>query len=154
MESDPLIIVRALLIVDNRILVCKSKTKPITFLPGGKREEGETVEDSLYREVLEELGQECEIVCYLGAIEHHWKDGMGIHIGLNHFFQVKIEGIAIDTPLKCLDSDVDLSWIKLDEIDNIDLQPKPLISLLRSWLKGKNKAWWAVHIDWKRGLEG
>jgi 8-oxo-dGTP diphosphatase len=41
---------------DGRLLVVRSRTKGAFYLPGGKLEPGETPEQALHREVLEELG--------------------------------------------------------------------------------------------------
>lgn len=42
-------------VVDNKILVTLSKGKDTWYIPGGKREEGESDEEALSREVFEEL---------------------------------------------------------------------------------------------------
>lgn len=43
-------------IKDNRILLTKSYGKDEYYIPGGKREPGETDEQALTREIYEELG--------------------------------------------------------------------------------------------------
>lgn len=42
-------------IKDKRLLVARSKGKPVYYIPGGKRDSGETDEAALIREIKEEL---------------------------------------------------------------------------------------------------
>ncbi|GCE22722.1 NUDIX hydrolase [Dictyobacter kobayashii] len=58
-------------IVDRKILVTRSQGKDLFYLPGGKREEGETDQQALLREIQEELSVELqpETISYLGTFE-------------------------------------------------------------------------------------
>lgn len=58
-------------IVDGRILCARSKGKDIYYIPGGKREPGETDFDTLAREVEEELSVRIkpETAAYFGTFE-------------------------------------------------------------------------------------
>lgn len=54
-----------LIVRDNRLLLCRKRHgTALLILPGGKPEEGETEEQALEREIMEELG------VTVGAIEH------------------------------------------------------------------------------------
>jgi 8-oxo-dGTP diphosphatase len=56
---------------NGKILCTMSKGKDTWYIPGGKREEGESDEDALYREVEEELGVQLErdTIEYYGTFE-------------------------------------------------------------------------------------
>lgn len=58
-------------IVNGRILSARSKGKDIYYLPGGKREPGETDIDTLLREIEEELSVRIkpESISYFGTFE-------------------------------------------------------------------------------------
>ncbi|MEV1329753.1 NUDIX domain-containing protein [Micromonospora costi] len=49
-----------ILLVDGRILSTRSRGRDVWYLPGGKREPGETDRDTLRREVAEELSVEVD----------------------------------------------------------------------------------------------
>lgn len=62
---------RALIFKDNKIAILKANKLNIHKLPGGGIEEGETIEEGLGREILEETGCRIEKICELGStIEH------------------------------------------------------------------------------------
>ena len=65
----PEIIVRALIKNQNKILLCKSVTGKHAYLPGGHVEVGETPEEALAREIMEELGVTIEIQKKIGVLE-------------------------------------------------------------------------------------
>ena len=52
--------VRAVLVREDKIAVIKAKKSGAFMLPGGKLDEGETYEETLRREILEETGIEIE----------------------------------------------------------------------------------------------
>ena len=52
--------VRAVLVREGKIAVIKAKKSGAFMLPGGKLDEGETYEETLRREILEETGIEIE----------------------------------------------------------------------------------------------
>jgi 8-oxo-dGTP diphosphatase len=58
-------------VVDGRILSARSKGKDIYYLPGGKREPGETDIDTLLREIEEELSVRIkpETISHFGTFE-------------------------------------------------------------------------------------
>jgi len=63
---------RAIIIEDDTILLAHEKQSPNTFLPGGHVEFGDSLISTIERELVEELGLECTVGQYLGAIEHSW----------------------------------------------------------------------------------
>lgn len=62
----------ALIYINNRkILVTRSKGKDVWYIPGGKREQGESDQDALIREIREELSVDLipETIKYVGAFK-------------------------------------------------------------------------------------
>ncbi|WP_040951554.1 NUDIX hydrolase [Gorillibacterium massiliense] len=66
-------------IVDRKVLCARSKGKDTYYMPGGKRDPGETDEETLQREVAEELSVSIipETISYFGTFEAeaHGKHG-------------------------------------------------------------------------------
>jgi 8-oxo-dGTP diphosphatase len=58
-------------LVDGRLLAARSRNKDVYFIPGGKREEGESDVDALSREIREELSVELQpdTIRLLGVFE-------------------------------------------------------------------------------------
>ncbi|MEM1170417.1 MAG: 8-oxo-dGTP diphosphatase MutT [Cyanobacteria bacterium P01_H01_bin.35] len=76
--------------------------------PGGKKEAGETIEDCIKREVLEELGIEVAVEDHLITIEHNYSE---IRVTLYVYHCRYLKGIA-----KTIECD-EFKWVTLDEID-------------------------------------
>ncbi len=108
-------VVTALIHDGDKILICQRpphKGNPLKWeFVGGKREQGETLHETLIRECREELDVGVEVGEKIIDVVHEYPD-MTAHITL---FRAKIvEG----TP-KTLEH-VDMKWIKPQEIDNYD----------------------------------
>ncbi|WP_230406062.1 NUDIX hydrolase, partial [Plesiomonas shigelloides] len=60
-----------ILIRDGKLLTVRSKGKSLFYLPGGKREAGESDEQALLREIKEELDVDLipETIKYIGTFE-------------------------------------------------------------------------------------
>ena len=68
--SSPRVIVAAVIVVDGRVLACERSAPPEVAgrweFPGGKVEPGETDEEALIRECVEELGVRVEVGARVG----------------------------------------------------------------------------------------
>jgi len=68
----------ALIEKDQQVLICQRSANmklPLKWeFPGGKREEGESLEECLLREVKEEINLEIEIIEPLTKVEYHYPD--------------------------------------------------------------------------------
>lgn len=119
-------VVAAILEKENKILIAKKREgKPLSGLwefPGGKIEEGETPEESLIRELMEEMNIKVRVNEYVGESIYDYGDGKVI--SLKGFTAEIIEG-----DIKLTDHD-EYKWVTLEEICNYRIAPAdiPLIS--------------------------
>lgn len=143
---------RAVVIDEDHILLCKTLDLPISFyfLPGGHVEYGESVETSLLRELVEEAGVESRIKRFLGILEYSFEPGHS-SICHNHeynfIFEVESNALKINRPIKQLEPHLELVWMPLSKIAEIDFRAEPLKTLLPEWLKAApNDAFRSVMI--------
>ncbi len=65
--------------------------------PGGGVKPGESYEEAIFRECLEELGQEVEVLCYLGEVEDEY--ALIGRKNLNRFFLCRAKGKPVERHL-------------------------------------------------------
>ena len=120
-----------LYIRDGKLLSARSKNKDLFYIPGGKREKGESDEQALIREIKEEISV----------------DLVASSIKYAETFKAQADGKDSDTIVKltCYFADYqgELSPdAEIDEIDFIGYKDKSLCSLgsikVMGWLKNKN----------------
>lgn len=64
------------------LLFCKPKGKAYFVFPGGKQEDGESIDEALQRELQEELGTRVVKVEKFGIVEGHTSDGRAMKMYL------------------------------------------------------------------------
>ncbi|MDD3302367.1 MAG: NUDIX domain-containing protein [Candidatus Gracilibacteria bacterium] len=77
---------RGIIIKDDKIFLLRDKEFGNFLLPGGTQEEGETIEDTFYREMKEETGIDVIIESFLGFKEYVSKKG---YVAIQFLFKVK-----------------------------------------------------------------
>lgn len=82
--------------------------------PGGKREEGESGEDAIIREIKEELGVTIETDGFIATIEHDYPD---FHLIMDCYYAHVVEGV-----IKA-NEHMALRWISVDEIESLEWLP-------------------------------
>ena len=82
--------------------------------PGGKREEGESGEEALYREIREELDSKVKIERLICTTDYDYPT---FHLTMDVYLSTLIEG-----KLTLLEHE-DAKWVSLDSIDNLDWLP-------------------------------
>ncbi len=131
---------RAVIIDQEHILLCKTLDLPQSFyfLPGGHIEHGESAEEAVLRELIEETGAKCRIKRFLSCLEHSFEPG---HSSICHNHEYNFIFEAESSPLKAhniipqMEDHIKLVWIPLSEIAKIDFRPEPLQTLIPQWLK-------------------
>lgn len=74
---------------EKELLFCRPKGKSYFIFPGGKKEEDETIEDTLQRELQEELGTQASGVKKLGVVSGQTPDGRDIEM---HLYSARLLG--------------------------------------------------------------
>ena len=82
--------------------------------PGGKREEGESGEEALYREIIEELDSKVKIEKLICTTDYDYPT---FHLTMDVYLSTLMEG-----KLTLLEHE-DAQWVSLDSIDDLDWLP-------------------------------
>jgi 8-oxo-dGTP pyrophosphatase MutT (NUDIX family) len=110
-------------------------------MPGGHVEHGESVETSLLRELMEETGAKCKIKRFLGCLEYSFEPG---HNSIRHnheynfIFETESDDLKIEKQIPQLEDHIELVWVSLNKLSEIDLRPEPLRDLIPRWLESDN----------------
>ena len=118
-------------IEDRKILSTRSKGKDTYYIPGGKREEGESDQEALIREIKEELSVNLipETIEYVGTFEaqaHGHSEGIIVKMTC---YSADFEGEL--TP----DSEIDeLVWFQHKD----KVRSSPVDKIIFDWLKEKD----------------
>ena len=120
--KQPVIGVGAVVICDGKILLEKRKNEPGKgkwSVPGGLVELGESVEQTVMREVEEETGLEVEKPEHIDVVDNVVRDDNGeimYHFVIVDYF-VKLKGGT----LKAASDAEELRWVTFDEVEKYDL---------------------------------
>jgi 8-oxo-dGTP pyrophosphatase MutT (NUDIX family) len=91
------VLVRAIIEINGKILVCRKIGNKYYFFPGGHVEFGESAKKALKREIKEELGLNIKECSFIGSSEHSFvEDGKKYH-EINLVFQAKIDKTKIES---------------------------------------------------------
>ena len=125
------LIVRVIIRRDNKILLCKNNEDGHYFLPGGHVEFGDSLIDTIYKELQEEIGlskNQINNLSYKSYLENVYVDNKNKHHELNMIFTA-----ILDHNLKTESKEdhISFEWILMNDIQNIDLLPKEIIDVLQ-----------------------
>lgn len=110
-------VVAAIIKKDNKYFVTQrghGKLKGKWEFPGGKIEAGETREEALKREIMEELGVDISVDKHFHTIEHTYSD---CHIILHCYLCTVVKG-----KIELLEHS-DAKWLDAEHIDQVDWLP-------------------------------
>ena len=121
------LVTAAIIFKEERVLIARrssgSKLPLVWEFPGGKVEEGETPQECLQRELLEELGIKVTVGDFLGKSNYSYPHGQ---IELLAYYVTWEEG-----NIKLTSHDY-VAWVSLDEIKEYDMAPAdmPIVNIL------------------------
>ncbi len=124
------LIVRLVIRKGDRILLCKSNVGGHYYLPGGHVEFGDSLIDTVYKEMKEELGAErnqISGIAYKDFLEQVFIDGEKKRHELNMIFSAEV---SADLKAESKEGHIGFEWVPLAEIGNINLLPKAIIPKL------------------------
>lgn len=124
------------IIHNNKILLHKNRNEDYYALLGGRVAIGENSEETIKREVMEELGKKVEVLDYIATIENFFEiKGLKYHeIMFVHRIEfVDKEDKLIEHTLKNIEGEdnIQYEWIDLNEFDEHVILPKDIKEVLK-----------------------
>ena len=116
-------IARAVVEEDGKFLLCRGKGLANWFFPGGHIEEGESAPEALVREIAEELGEESEVMRFLGASENKFHTKNGEVHEINLVFKVVL---LSDGGRVSQEDHLEFAWLTRDELRDAVVFPTSL----------------------------
>jgi len=124
------LIVRLIIKRGSTILLCADKENTHYFLPGGHVEFGDTLKQTIYKEMNEELGLKIEQIfdiSYNTFVEQMYINHEKKHHELCMIFNANI---SENVEPVSLEDHIYFKWIDKNDIKNINLLPKAVVPLL------------------------
>ena len=126
-----------ILIHDNKVLTHRDVNKDHYCLPGGRVEIGESSEQTIKREIQEELGKKIEILGYVSTIENFFEMENKKYHEIYFLYRIEFvdeEDKNINYTMHNLEGKEYLQyvWIDLDKIDEYNLLPKCLKDIVKA----------------------
>ena len=121
---------------NNKVLLHKTDSRNHYCLIGGRVEIGENSENTIRREIKEELGKEIDIVGYVSTIENFFTfEGSKYHEYMFVYeaeFKDEKDKLIEDTLCNIEGKDyLKYYWVDLKDIDNVDIKPKVIKNILK-----------------------
>ena len=116
------LIVRLVIKRNDKVLLCKNLKNGHYFLPGGHVEFGDSLEETVYKEMSEELGlnkEDIHKISFINYLEAQYGEGEDSHCELNMIFSADLS----DVEIKSQEDHIDFEWFIISEIENVNLLP-------------------------------
>ncbi|WP_240627298.1 NUDIX domain-containing protein [Thermoflavimicrobium daqui] len=85
------------------------------------------------REIQEELGIDCNIVRFLGLVEHKWESKGKLNCEINQVFEVDCPSLHLLNNPTSKESHLEFFWSPIDDLDSYNLKPYPLRDLIANF---------------------
>lgn len=130
MEQKFELLVRALIIKNKKILVCRSHGKEYFFLPGGHIEYSETMQEALARELREELDVRIAASQFLGGVENLFEqEGVKKH-EFSFLFHVDIDVEEVISK----EEHLEFYWFSEEDFLYQNIAPPALKDAIVKWI--------------------
>ena len=121
------LIVRLIIKKSDKFLLCKSIKAGHYYLPGGHVEFGDTLEETIYKEMKEELGlNQGDIfnISFKKYLESSFEKNREKHCELNMVFTAELKD---GTEIRSQEDHIDFEWLDESQISDINLLPKDIL---------------------------
>lgn len=125
------IISRAIILKDNKLLLCKSTKHGNYYLPGGHVEFGESAEAALKREMIEESASEINNLHFVGCFENKW--GEPAHHEYNMIYTADIT----DTSVVSREDHIAFEWIEVSNLRDLLFYPAEFLVAINEWCENQ-----------------
>lgn len=126
MNKNIEIIIRAIIINQGRILLCKNKGKNYYFFPGGHLEFGESIKTAIARELYEELGAKVKNCKFLDLVENIFVENKIKHHEINLVYIVDLQKIKSQSR----ESHLEFVWMDKKQFNKAAIKPAVLKNML------------------------
>lgn len=131
------VFVRAVILKNNRLLVCRHKDAPWYFLPGGEMQFGESANQAISREIKEELNTSAKIGKFIGAVESSFRENNHQHQEVNLVFTAALR----KNTARSAEAHLEFEWLDLRKLVKVRLLPAVLKEQLAKWLVRGDTFW-------------
>lgn len=127
------VIVRAVVLHNDKILLCREKNKNNYFFPGGHVEFKEDAATALKREIKEETDADMVKADFIGVLENRfWQEGTEKH-EINIVFYIQLASPDI----KDMEDHIECRWLPLGELKQGSVLPVLLKEKVLQWIESK-----------------
>jgi len=127
------ICVRAVIQQNGKILVCKEKGKNYYFLPGGHLEFGEKAQETLFRELKEELNVSLKKCKFIGVVENVYVEDSKTYHEINLVFETEVDKIFTQSQ----EDHIEFLLVEISKFSKMNVLPIALKKMVLKWLKDK-----------------
>src|SRR3989338_1088069 len=122
-EKMPEIIVRGIIVKDDKTLLCKNLKHGHYFLPGGHIENEEIGENALKREMEEEIGKVVLTNKKISEFENTFIENGTEHKEIIYLYIAELMDYE---NIKSLENHIDFEWVLITDLSKIDFRPKKM----------------------------